>query len=114
MKRYFKNRSGRLIELAISSAFSNGELQRVNIFLIQNGESKFIHTLFFSRQVMLDYYQLVELGDPDTDLLITDCHDEIPFYLFCSPLEISDFNKTYPRVILLREEYTLSNLGHFA
>lgn len=114
MKRYFKNRFGQLIELDINHFYLNGELKRVNIYLIKNGKSQFLHTLFFAKQVLLDYYQLVELGDFSSDLHQADSFSDHPFYLFCSPEEIGDFKRFYPRVMILREDRTMVNFGLFA
>ncbi len=114
MKRYFKNRFGQLIELDINHYYLNGELKRVNIYLIKSGKTQFLHTLFFSKQVVLDSYQLVELGDFSSDYQQPDAFSEHPFYLFCSPVEIEDFQNFYPRVMILCEDRTIVNFGLFA
>ena len=114
MKRYFKNRFGQLIELDINHFYLNGELKRVNIYLIENGSNEFLHTLIFPRALPLDVYQLVELADFTSDLHRRDSFSEHPFYLFCSPAEIEDFKNIYPRVMILREDLFNYNLGYLA
>ncbi len=109
MKRYFKNRFGQLIELDINYNYLKGELQRVNIFLVRKGNLEFLHTLFFSNEVILDQYRLVELSDSNAEINISDAWLDQPFYLFCSATEIEEFKVHYPRVLTLREE--ISNSG---
>ena len=114
MKRYFKNRFSQLIELDINQYYLNGDLKRVNIHLMKNSGTEFLHTLFFSSRVMLDMYKLIELGDLTSDTHVIDSFSDHPFYLFCTPEEIEDFKKYYPRVMILREDPGILNTGYYA
>jgi len=114
MKRYFKNRFGQLIQMDINFNYLKGELQRVNLYIQRKGGQEFLHSLFFTNDVVLDRYRLVELSDLSAAVNISDAWLDQPFYLFCSLAEIEEFKLLYPNVLMLREEIASSDAAFMA